>query len=380
MFVLVQLPLVDLRPLYADGLGRVPKPDWSAPPPTDAFIRGFGKIAVRNSKSYGLYGERFFADFDNAVRLRSKFQVRESTWPVGLEAQLLFRRIYYDGRLAGRLEFGFLFPDDQLALLQLQAHGVSVDPRSFARGALALPIDVLSSGSEPQRATIGKCSRELGQAWLAATTQRQFLKMHPPGEVYGQAVALGQPLIHVRVPSGIPVDVGRDRANADQQDGQLFFTSAGPDSARNNVLVQLSDRGSQSEPAAERVVRVLFAHLHALVFAESHFVQVQDDLGIRELAPLRGAVDNMIERLQQFELNTPKSSNDEAFARAMKIWGDRFAGQANELTEGLRAIATEINKPSPLEKGRGWIRSTFELALRTSIEAAVTATIGKSPG
>jgi hypothetical protein len=58
MFVLVQIPFVDLRPMTPGGMGRLSAPDWTADDPGVSFVRGFGKMALRNSESYGLLGER----------------------------------------------------------------------------------------------------------------------------------------------------------------------------------------------------------------------------------------------------------------------------------------------------------------------------------
>jgi hypothetical protein len=116
------------------------------------------------------------------------------------------------------------------------------------------------------------------------------------------------------------------------------------------------------------------------MFAQSHFVDVRDKLALNDIAPLREAVESMITRLQGFELSTPKSSSDEAFARAMAVWGDRFSGHAAELTEKLESLATEINKPNALKKGLNWMNALFELALKTSVEAAVKATFKAGQG
>lgn len=371
MFIVVQLPFADVRGLMRDQAGRVETPDWSADAPGRAFIRGFGKLAARNAKSFGLLGERYFADFDNAVRLRKILALHQDDWPFPLEAELRFRRLYFDGRLAGRFEFGFVVPDLDEERLALKLPGLTFDPRRLAGQALASPIDVLTPGLDPVRTTIGQCADALGHAYLAATTRQKALDQFPPGELYGQAVALGPPLVHIRLSNNLPADVGRDRAEAEGSDGLVFFTSAQSAAGRNNVLVQLSGGGSQAEDGDERATRVLFAHLHALLYAQGHFLTVRDKLDLGQSAPLLDAVGGMIRRLGHFEPSTPKADNDKAFARAMGLWGDRYTGRAEELTQRLNAVAAEASKPGAWQKSLDWMNAIFQVVVKTGVEAAV---------
>jgi hypothetical protein len=67
LFIIVQIPFADLRPLVAGERGRLLSPDWAADEPK-GFVRGFGKISPRNSSGLGLVGESRFADMGNAIR------------------------------------------------------------------------------------------------------------------------------------------------------------------------------------------------------------------------------------------------------------------------------------------------------------------------
>ncbi len=373
MFIVVQLPLTDFRPAFKDGMGLMEKPDWKSTSPQDGFLRGFGRLAQRNSKSFGLIGERQFADFDNAARLRQGLRLVEDNWPSSLTAELRFRRIYYDGRLAGRLEFGFFVPDDQEFHLADRRKNLTVDPRAIARAALDLPIDVIIPGLPAQRTSIDKSGEIFGQAWLAATTRQSELTSYPPGEIYGGAVAVGPALVHIRLSNNLRAAVGRDKAEVDEGREGIFFTSSGPQGQRNNVLVQLSSGSTYGESGTERSTRVLFAHLSALTVAQSHFLKVQEKLQINNDKSLLISVTDMINRLKKFEINTPESANDADFSRAMTLWADRFSGRASELTSDLSAIAAELNQPSLTQKGLKWMHSLVELAIKTGIETSVNA-------
>src|ERR1700687_3284130 len=73
MFIIVQIPFADLRPVIAGERGRLRFPDWAADEPK-GFLRGFGKISLRNSSGLGLVGERRFVDMGNAIRFPERIE------------------------------------------------------------------------------------------------------------------------------------------------------------------------------------------------------------------------------------------------------------------------------------------------------------------
>ncbi len=371
MFILVEIPFADHRPLVKGHMGRVPAPDWTADDPGRAFIRGFGKVASRNSDALGLLGERYFADFNNAVRLRRPLSLRQDGWPASLEAELRFRRLYYDGEMAGRFEFGFLVHDDDETKLDRVLKGVRFDPRVIAASALESPIGVIVPDFEEEPTTILKCRDLLGQAYLAATTLKAKLNAFPPGELNGRVVALGPPLVHIRIANGLQTDVGRDRTDAEGTDGAVYFTSAAKSDVRNNVVVRLSKDASDKETADERAVRVLFSHLHALIFAQSHLLKVREALDLGGRAPLHEAVTTMIKRLEAFTPGDPKDKADQAFAEAMTIWAKAYKGRSEELTRKLAELAEIAEKPTLIKSGMSYANSLFQLALTTGVKAIV---------
>ena len=151
MFILVQLPLADLRPMIPGELGRVDGPDWTADDPGLSFVRGFGKMATRNSKGFGLFGERAFADFNHAARLRETLHYRQEGWPVSARVELRFRRLYFDGKLAGRFEYGFFIPDESEDYI-VEHVTDSARPASHARRRAGLSqARIRPAGSPPRR-------------------------------------------------------------------------------------------------------------------------------------------------------------------------------------------------------------------------------------
>ena len=173
----------------------------------------------------------------------------------------------------------------------------------------------------------------LGQAYLAATTIKSQLNSFPPAELYGTAVALGPPLVHIRIANGLQTDAGRDMTEAEGTDGAVYFTSATKSEVRNNVMVRLSKDASDKETAEERAVRVLFAHLHALIFAQSHFVRAEAVLDFGGRQPLHDALGAMLERLQGLEPSDPNDNADSAFAAALTVWAKAYKGRTDELAK-----------------------------------------------
>jgi hypothetical protein len=102
MFIVAQLPFGDFRPLVAGGMGRLTIPDWTSDNLDSGFVRGFGKISPRNGSSFGLGGERAFADMDRAVRFVEHIELQQEGWDLPLRISPWFHRLYFDGYMSGR--------------------------------------------------------------------------------------------------------------------------------------------------------------------------------------------------------------------------------------------------------------------------------------
>ena len=196
MFIIAQLPLADFRPLENGGKGRLSVPDWSSDNLDSGFVRGFGKISPRNGSSFGLGGERSFADVNNALRF-DPVEYRQPGWDRSLPVALWFRRLYYDGEMAGRFEIGFMVPeDDFLDRFKNEA----VEPPLIAQAILSTKVRVQSVDGSTRAATFANCSEALGLAYIASTTRNDALSQFPIAETYGMEVSVGKPILHIRVP------------------------------------------------------------------------------------------------------------------------------------------------------------------------------------
>lgn len=375
MFLLVQLPLGDLRPMIPGGMGRLDIPDWAADDPGAVFVRGFGKMATRNSKSYDLVGERAFADFNNAVRLKKSLLYHQQEWLSSAQVELRFRRLYFDGRLAGQFEFGFVIDDateDQLSVL---TDDFDYNIRKLSSEVLNLPLVVRSVDGAEALKTVGTCADALAAAYTAATTKQNSLSQFPVSEIVNKAVHVGHPTIHVRVSNDVRVHPTRDRREVQGTDGKLFITSADRSPIRNNVVVQLSEFGTMHESAAERAVRVLFSHMNALLAAEAHFLRVRDQLKLSKKSMLAEAVKDTLVRLEAVEPSGPAVENDPEFAAALRIFAEAYAGRPDQLIQKIEELAVELAEPSRAAKAGTAIKSTVqwlvELVIKTGVETVV---------
>lgn len=382
MFILVQLPLADLRPMVPGQMGRLQIPDWTADDPGAAFVRGFGKMATRNSRGFGLFGERAFSDFNNTVRFNEPLVYRQQGWRGAMPVDLRFRRLYFDGRLAGRFEFGFIIDHDVEERVGRNMSDFAYDVGLLAAAIQAIPITVRSMDGGQKPATAGTCGEALGLAYIMATTTQNALSEFPPAETYGKIVAVGHPLIHMRVSDGKAVKASRDRRELEGGGGKLFITSAERAPIRNNVVVQQSDRKVMDESASERAVRVLFSHMNALLFAESHFLRVNKDLKLGTRSALGGAVKDMLTRFERVGPSGPEAANDKEFAEAIRTFSAAYAGRPEELVTKIEELAAELAQPSTARTVgiavKNSIQWLIELVVKTGVQTSVQAVMKSS--
>ena len=373
MFIIAQLPLVDLRPMIPGELGRLQVPDWKADDPGEAFIRGFGSMSARNQSAYGLLGERAFADFNQAVRFNDKIFLKDEGWPRAVVLQPRFRRLYYDGQLSGRFEFGFVVPDEDEVTLFGASDSLAYDPSCVARRVRDIPLIIRSADGLARSALLHSCGEALGLAYIAATTSTAGTREYPPGETYGQFVLVGSPIVHIRVSANRPVVRSRDeRQIVGVPSNQLFITSPASTSERNTVVVQVSPEGALEETGRERATRVLFSHLNSLIHAHSHFISLGASLD-QSVARrrLRDVVDQMIVQFTNFKdaFEHPPATND--FAESVRLFAAAYQGRLDDLIVRLESLAKDLGKKTLAEGSVDYAKAVFELIVKTMVEATI---------
>jgi hypothetical protein len=371
MFIMAQIPFADLRPLIPDGRGRLQTPNWTVDDP-QGFVRGFGKVSPRNASSLGLTGERSFANMDNAIRFPERMQYTGDGWPFALHIIPWFRRLYFDGQMAGRFEFGFLVGEFYEDIIFDLVHDAAIDPAAVAQELLSTNVQINSIDGSKTIRTFANCARALGMAYLSATTSNTGIQRFPINDTFEKEFFVGTPFIHIRVASGRAIAESRDRRYLARQDEpKLFITSARESENRNNVIVQASLRKTGEEEPKERVVRVLFAHLNSLIFAYARLQQVARSFEAatkREL--LRMAIKNMIDRLNRFT-QIDNNDWDAEFANGLHLFAKAYTGRIDELVIKLEALAAEWNKPTTLERFKTYIKSVNDLIITTSVGKSI---------
>lgn len=370
MFGLLQLPFADLRCLAEDRFNRVQRPNWESDDPGECFIRGFGKMSARNATGYGLVGERSYVEFDRAVAFPDPVRHTQEGWSEEIPFLLWFRRMYFDGAIAGRFEFGFM-ADPKIELAFFEANpGLGYDLAAVGRTINEAKVEVRSPDNSRVESRLDRCGAALARALLAATTTTDGLKRHPPADLEGRYLVLGPPTIHLRIPASLPVLVTDDRRLIlEKGDDSLFITSAGASARRNTIAVQVSPTASRRELPVERARRVLFSHLNAMLFAYSHLVGVSNGKEIaRNRLRLRDLTEKMLKRFEDLKPD-PDSSDDAEFAGAMTAFSAAHAGRIDELVDRLQALADQAAERSKSDKTFSWMKSLFEQIMIKSAEA-----------
>lgn len=369
MFGLLQLPFADLRCLTEDRFNRVQRPNWDSDDPGECFVRGFGKMSSRNVTGYGLMGERAYVEFDHAVVFPTPVRHKQEGWPQEIPLLLWFRRMYFDGDIAGRFEFGFMAdPKIEQAFFEANPE-LRYDLAEVARTINEAKVEVRSPDESRTESRLDRCGTALARAFLTATTTKDGLKRYPPAELEGRFLVLGPSTIHLRVPAALPVLGTEDRRLILQADDDcLFITSAAASARRNTVVVQISPKTSRREPPAERARRVLFAHLNAMLFAYSHLVSVADGKEIaRHRLRLRDLTEKMLKRFEDLKPD-PDNADDAEFAGAITAFSAAHTGRIDELTDRLQSVADQAAEQSKAGKVFNWGRSLFEQIMIKSAE------------
>jgi hypothetical protein len=370
MFGLLQFPFADLRILGEDQFNRVTRPDWNADDPGECFVRGFGKMASRNATGYGLLGERGYVEFDHAVVFPTPVRHKQDGWPRDIPLLVWFRRMYFDGDIAGRFEFGFKADPKSEADFFEANPNLCYDLADVGRTISEANVEVRSPDGSRIASRLDRCGTALALAFLTATTTKNGLKRYPPSDLNGRIFALGPSMIHLRIPVTIPLRETHDRRVVlEAGDEHLFITSAAGSARRNTVTVQITPTNSRGEPANERARRVLFSHLNAMLFAYSHLVSVTDskDIASQKLQ-LRDLTEKMLQRFENLKPDRD-NQNDAQFSSALRAFSAAYAGRVGELTERLQSLADQAAEQSKTGKIFDWARSLFEQIIIKSAEA-----------
>ena len=374
MFVMLHLPFVDLHGIHEDSLGRSPRPDWRSDDPGQCFVRNFGGMSRRNAKAFGLVGERAYVEFEHALAFPNPGQHLQDGWTHSIPLRLWFRRLYFDGDIAGRFEIGFN-TDPAAEVDILEGRWPAYDAGLLARSVCDIPVEVRSADGSVMTSSLERCGEALGVAYLTATTLHSKRDNHPAHDMIGTALKVGAPAMHVRARADTPVSLPGDRRDvaAGEDGSRMFITSIAKGQRRNTMTVQLSAVDG-AETAEERARRVLFAHLNSVLHASDFLAATMDvktvtsqRLGLKDLTA------RAVERFGRLTVTAPATEGDEAFAKALRLFADEHAGRVDEIVAKLDALAKDASAPSRLEKVGAWTKGWTEVFADSAIKASVKA-------
>lgn len=340
------------------------------------FLRGFGKIAARNSDSYGLLGERAFADSQGAIRFNSPIFYKQDDWKSSGRVHPWFRRFYFDGYSAGRFEIGLLIYDDFEDFIRV-TDGSPYEISGLADAVLSAPVTIRSLDGSETEVELGACGEALAMAYVLATTRNDALAEFPAAETAGKLVTVGRPTLQLRVNEEMIAGVPRDARILSKEPGDVVFvTSSSSFSARNNVIVQCSSGSSLGEVPMERARRVIFSHINAIIFSNIEMLSASEALIPH--ARRKSLADSVARSVRYFEGFQPADINSTAdveFARAVREFGAIHSGRLDELVTKLQAMVDGLSKPTFVEKSANAGKALMELILTTTIKATVEAAL-----
>lgn len=333
-------------------------------------------MAARNSDSYGLMGERAFADSQGAIRFNQPIFYKQKDWRAPVRVHPWFRRFYFDGYSSGRFEIGLLIHDD-VENAAVASGGSTYDASQLAEAVLAAPVTIRSLDGSETTTDIGSCGPALAMAYVLATTRNDALLEFPAAESVNSVVFIGPPTLQIRLGNALATPPSRDaRILSDGAGGKLCLTSSKAAKVRNNIIVQCSPESSLGELPTERASRVIFAHLNALIFANSQIVRSSHLLvGLSKRRNLADAVKRSLKYFESFQPADPKASSDAEFARAIRKFGTDYAGRMDDLVDKLQELTEDLSKPSLVAKTTNVARALMELVLTTTIKATVEASL-----
>lgn len=374
MFVMLHFPFVDLRGVHENCLGRSPRPDWRSDDPGQSFVRGFGGMSARNARAFGLVGERAYVEFEHALAFPTPGAHRQEGWAHGVPLRVWFRRLYFDGDIAGRFEVGFN-TDANFENDITTGNWPSYDLSSLARSVSDIPVEVRSNDGSVAASTLERCGEALGLAYVVATTLNSERSGHPAAEIMNSAFRVGSPAVHVRARAGMPITLPSDRRDIMKSGdgGHMFLTSVAKAQRRNTITVQVSGEAG-TETADERARRVLFTHLNSVLHASDFLTATMDAKSIaRHRLGLKDLTARAIERFGKLAITAPKTEDEDAFAKALCLFANEHAGRVDEIVAKLDALAKDAAAPGRLERIGGWTKGWTEFFADSAINASVKA-------
>ncbi|MDO9069595.1 MAG: hypothetical protein Q7W05_14230 [Deltaproteobacteria bacterium] len=190
MFIILQIPIVDLRPFLYDENWRLTTPYWPNPETGDFFR--FGGPVLRRGKGgiKNWMAESKIAHVDNAIRIEEHNRPKSNV-PQEFRIRCCFRRFFFDGFATGKFEIGFI------ANL-LDSHRSKILYRNVIREVYMSRVSVRTSQKSRKSANLinaGDLFAEL--FWHASSPTIHQAQGMVPGDVLS-----GHPVMFIEIDPG----------------------------------------------------------------------------------------------------------------------------------------------------------------------------------
>lgn len=233
MFIAVVFPLADFRDLHPAGAGRLERPRWGEANPQAEFARGFGAIHIRTKSGNGFVGESYYADCNKAIKYpRQIFLGVDQGQKEKILAYPVYRRLYFDGKMSGRIELGFRLNEGTVNYFEDMAafnkkDRLAYDVSGIAKQILDKEIRIhLLDGRTilniPSRAT-----ESLRDAYILSTTKNSSSHQYDMVSVGSQYVSVGMPFVVIRSGSETPLGPVRQKRSLLDREFKMFLTRSG---------------------------------------------------------------------------------------------------------------------------------------------------------
>lgn len=381
MFISITFPIADFRTLHNDHAGRLKVPAWGSADPRAKFARGFGAIHTRTKSGEGFIGENFYADCQNFIKfpeLNFVDALQHRKRPV--LAYPIYRRFFFDGMFAGRFELGFRLNEASLweieTLARTRGQPVLYDPVAISRQILESSVSLHLLDTRVEVCPSHKSMNYLRDGYLLSSTKSNLLSEHDIATVGTRYVGVGSPFVVMRSASETPlVPQRRTRTLLRRGEMEAFTVSSGVDQRNFDTLIVKSPGTLDAETAQERLVRLIYTQLRALLFAYKFYLDGHDAGRLPKSSGLEEAIASMLDRIKA--LSPLEGDNHDADTCAM------MAELVKRSDIDLASIAEEISKhlrPGWFQRKLGNIFGYLDKKGDIAIEAAATAATQKLLG
>jgi hypothetical protein len=317
----------------------------------------------------GIVGENYYADFDNAVRYPELLFIAPSRQDLDpFLIYPLFRRFYYDGIFSARYEFGFMLNAGTVDHYRMLRQKVLYSPELVAKQVLEQTVRLHLQDGRIVTTPLFRAGPELCDAYILSSTSSSGLQRYPAREVGQDYVSAGQPFVFIRCSPDTPIDEVKGRRTVIRSDRKLLLGRSGVHRQQLDLAIQISPGHPLQDSASERLVRIFYTQIRALLSAHSFFLRQHEKNIFRSASQLRPAVEALLKRVADLE----PVENDERDAQVCRDLRSLVA-QTDVSVAQLSSELERTLKVGFFSRLLGRVLPWLDRKTDTAVEAAATA-------